>query len=156
MAARGFTLIELVIVIVVIGILAIVAIPKFVSLQLDAKNATLTGLKSGIESSRTLIYNKALAKDLHQEQNASVLVDGKLVPISYGYPLSDITLWQDGYFRLDVNYFKHSKSSDNLAMLFYFKERSPQPTTINDSCIVHYFAATSSSPAVVGFNQCLE
>ncbi len=45
---QGFTLIELVVVIVILGILAVTAAPKFMNLQGDARNASLQGLKGAI------------------------------------------------------------------------------------------------------------
>lgn len=156
MRTHGFTLIELVIVLVIIGVLAVVAIPKFISLELDAKNTTLKGLGAAVESSSTLIYNKAYVKGVFKEQAAQVEVDGKLVSISYGYPNADLALWGDGYFKLDVNHFLHRKSSDDLAVLFYFKDEQPIPTSITDSCIVYYLAATSIAPARYEVNECVD
>lgn len=42
---QGFTLIELVVVIVILGILAVTAAPQFLNLQGDARRASLQGLK---------------------------------------------------------------------------------------------------------------
>lgn len=52
----GFTLIELVVVITVLGILAVVALPKFLGLQTDARVAVLSGLEANIKSANTQVY----------------------------------------------------------------------------------------------------
>lgn len=56
----GFTLIELVAVIVLLGILAVTAVPRFVNLQSDARVATLQGIRAAVNGADTQVFAKAL------------------------------------------------------------------------------------------------
>ncbi|USD67340.1 type II secretion system protein [Vibrio sp. SCSIO 43136] len=64
MKKSGFTLIELVVVIVILGILAVVAAPKFLNLQQSARVSTLQGVAAAFETTITQVIAKAYIKGL--------------------------------------------------------------------------------------------
>ncbi|PID43990.1 MAG: mannose-sensitive hemagglutinin a [Proteobacteria bacterium] len=80
----GFTLIELVMVIVVLGILSAFALPRFANLGSDARRATIEGLVGSLRSAAAIAHAKQLARGLGP--GVSVGLEGANITMVFGYP----------------------------------------------------------------------
>ena len=82
---QGFTLIELIMVIVILGVLSAFALPRFANFSGDARAAALQGMAGGMKSAAAIAHAQWLisngALDL-----TTVTLDGTSIAIGDGYP----------------------------------------------------------------------
>ena len=86
----GFTLIELIIVIVILGILAVTAAPKFIDIQGDATASTLKGVRGALQGGSQLVYAKSAIASDQRNAATTLITGGQTVDTKFGYPDADL------------------------------------------------------------------
>ncbi|EKO5150680.1 type II secretion system protein [Vibrio fluvialis] len=137
----GFTLIELVVVIVILGILAVTAAPRFLNLQNDAREAAIQGLKGAMDGGAAIVYGRAA---LDGSETSTTAVDVEGIETIYGYPTATTAGIGQAVAGLDTDWQQISPAL-GTGIQYTFTNSTTTGWSASSGCYVRYDEATGTS-----------